>query len=294
MKILPFKVPKTGQESFHIQVDDDEHFYEYLHTHPEIQITYVIESKGTLVAGDHIGTFSPDRLYVMGPDLPHVFKNDPEYFAGIGLRAHSISIFLLQEIIGSSFAQLPETGGLKDFIQGTHRGLVYGEKSAKALKPYVDAVFSTEGLKRLIALLVLLDKLSETPDYTYLSGDISRIKFNEKDGRRMDAVYRFSLNESHRPISIEEVAAIASMTPSSFCRFFKKRTRKSYIAFLSEIRIGNACMLLQSSDMPVSEISYMCGFINLSNFNRQFRIHKGISPSKFRKDSRTNISIPTE
>jgi AraC-like DNA-binding protein len=291
MKILPFQVPKTGQESFHIQVDDNEHFYEYLHAHPEIQITYMIEGKGTLIAGDYIGPFSPGRLYVIGSEQPHVFKSNPEYFTGSGLRAHSVSIFIQKEMLGAALMQLPETNTLNDFVQRTHRGMAFGEKSSEPLQPLVEEIFATQGMKRLIALLALLDRLSENTDYTYLSADISKLKFNEKEGKRLDAVYSFSLNELHRQISIDEVAKIASMTPSSFCRFFKKRTRKSYIAFLNEIRIGNACKLLQYSDLPVSEISYQCGFTNLSNFNRQFRIQKGISPSQFRKNCRTDTMV---
>ena len=76
MKVIPFNVPHTSREAFRSQVDRLPHFYNALHAHPEIQIMLILKSEGTLIAGDYVGRFEAGDLYVMGSNLPHVFRND--------------------------------------------------------------------------------------------------------------------------------------------------------------------------------------------------------------------------
>jgi AraC-like DNA-binding protein len=85
-------------------------------------------------------------------------------------------------------------------------------------------------------------------------------------------------------ISLETISEVANMTKNAFCKYFKKRTNKTYFRFLNELRIEHACkLLIDDNDMAIADIAYKSGFKNLSNFNRQFKFIKGINPNKFRK-----------
>jgi AraC-like DNA-binding protein len=84
--------------------------------------------------------------------------------------------------------------------------------------------------------------------------------------------------------TLEEVAEIACMSPTAFCRFFKSHTNKTYIQFLNEVRIGNACNLLINNDLSISEICYMTGFNNTAHFNNQFRKILGVTPSEYKHE----------
>ena len=59
--------------------------------------------------------------------------------------------------------------------------------------------------------------------------------------------------------------------------------RKTYVSFLNEIRVANACKLLRNEDLSVAMVAYECGFNNLSNFNRNFKKVRGCSPTEYRK-----------
>ena len=86
------------------------------------------------------------------------------------------------------------------------------------------------------------------------------------------------------PISLDEVSDIVSMNKTSFCRYFKKRTKKTFTHFLNEIRIGHACNLLTEGSYSISESAYLSGYNSPSHFNKQFHTIKKISPSEFSKN----------
>jgi AraC-like DNA-binding protein len=98
----------------------------------------------------------------------------------------------------------------------------------------------------------------------------------------MDRVMRYLQQRVAEPVTLEEVAAVAHLTPTAFCRFFKASTGKTLVGYLHELRVGMASRLLLETDLPVSEVALESGFPNLSNFNRRFREQKGVSPREFR------------
>ena len=284
MKVLPFKIPKTSQESFRLQIDHQPYFYDYLHQHPEVQITYIVESEGKAIIGDHIGSFAPGDLYVIGPNLPHVFRNDASYYDGLaGKKAHAISIFFEWQSFGDKFLSLPEVKSVSEFSRLSGRGLMIHEPARSYVVKLMRKLFKTSEMERLIVLLEILRLLSETTGMKMLTASGVYNDFNEEDGKRLDAVYRFTMSQFSRRITLHEVAAIANMTVNSFCRYFKRRTRKSYIDFLTEVRIGQACKLLQHDDRSISQVCFEVGFNNLSNFNRKFKELNDCTPSEFRR-----------
>lgn len=286
MKVLPFKVPKTQNESFQTQVEDLPHFYGELHSHPEIQITYIKKGSGTLIAGDYIGPFEPGKIYILGPNQPHVFRNSPEYFReGSKLRVYGISIFINKELFGKPFMGLPEISQLYDFFNRTERGMALNASISHEILPLILKFIDSQGFSKMTTLFNLLEKLILTNGYTFLSSVAQEKQLNPKDGDRMNSVIHFTMNEYSRDITLDEVAEVARLTPQSFCRYFKMHTRKSYFAFLNEVRIGNACLLLQKNDSTITQIAYSCGFNNLSNFNRIFKSITGNTPKKFQKES---------
>lgn len=284
MKVLPFNVYKTDNESFLVQIENNAHFYGELHSHPEIQITYIRESTGTLVAGDHIGTFGPGDLIIIGSNQPHVFRNDPEYFNGeVGLKARCISLFIRKNMFGEEFMSMPEVASLSDFFTLSDRGMLPDKTESAKMLPLIHAFRTSEGFSKLVVLFNLLEKIIACPNYKLLSSSVPKKELNEKEGKRINSIYQFTLKEYTNSISIGQVAEIANLTPQSFCRYFKKHTRKSYTGFLNEIRIGHACKMLQDSNTTITNICFESGFRNLSNFNRQFKALMGLSPKEYRK-----------
>ena len=285
MKILPFKIPKTTAESFVVQEDHQPYFYDLLHQHPELQLTVILEGNGTLFLGDYVGEFTEDEIYVIGSNVPHVFKSDQSYYDNDSkLHCHSLSIFFDESSFGSNFFQLPEMLEVKEFIATAARGIKVTCSKRQLIKQQIISLLSLKGIDRLLGFLKIIKDLTASDcEYIFLGMEQPTTMVNELDGKRLNQIIQFSSREYNRNISLEEIAEIANMTPTSFCRFFKQRTRKSYINFLNELRISKSLKLLMNKDISIVEICYQVGFNNLSNFNRRFKQVTGYSPSNYRK-----------
>lgn len=292
MKILPFKIPKTSEESFRLQEDHESHFYDHLHQHPEVQLTQILSSEGKVIVGDFIGTFKAGDIFLIGPNLPHVFRNDSKYYTSLhDGQAHSLTVFFEWQTFGDKFLSLPELTHLQEFSKLSQRGLFVQEPVKTRISRLMKLLFKKTGMDRMITLLKILSVLSEYKHVEPLASSGTYNEFDEIDGKKLADIYRFTMNEYHRKISLDEVASIAHMTTNSFCRYFKKRTRKSYIDFLTEIRLGQAKKLLQQKNLSISQISIEVGFNNLSNFNRKFREMCSITPTEFRKIQENKMEL---
>nr|WKN35393.1 AraC family transcriptional regulator [Tunicatimonas sp. TK19036] len=284
MKILPFKIPQSGDGAILLQTDNQPYFYDALHQHPEIQISCILQSSGTLFLGDYIDNFTPGDVFVIGSNIPHVFKNDPIYYAeNSEVNAYMLTVFLSPTALGKEFLKLPESAGLAEFIRMSKQGIKVHGTAREILVEMLTEIQSQDGLDRMITFLNIIRIIINAEESQTLSSHMIDFDVNEREGHRLNAVIRFTLNEYHRPITLEEVAEITNLSAPAFCRFFKKRTRKSYVSFLNELRIGKACKLLLDKDLSISEICYNAGFKNISHFNRKFRAILGVTPSEYRK-----------
>ncbi len=282
MRVVPFRIPKSTQEAFRVQVDDIPYLYNHLHQHPELQITLIQQSEGTLMAGDYLGRFGAGDVFIIGSGQPHVFRNDEKYFRGEG-RALSISIFFDDTTLGEYFWQLPELSFLRQFLHNSYGGFKVTREKRKLLEEKLLELTTHEGIDKLIIFLEILRLLADQEDLQPLSLQLFQRSIKTFDGSRLNQVLEFTFREYHRPIKLEEAAAVANLTVEAFCKYFKTRTRKTYINFLNEIRINNACRMLTENDDPVAGICFSAGFNNLSHFNRLFKKVNGLTPVEYRK-----------
>jgi AraC-like DNA-binding protein len=282
MKIVPFKIPKNTAEAFRVQVDEMPHLYNHLHQHPEIQLTFIKQSQGTLVAGDYVGPFNAGDVFVIGPNQPHVFRNDKSFFKKRS-KAIAISIFFDETTIHPLFWQLPELIALKNFLRNSSSGYRLTGEKKKRIAAILEQLMQAEGIDKLISFLEILKELSTRKNLEPLARQMIQRNINSYDGKRLNKVLEFTFQAYHRPVKLEEVAAVANLSVEAFCKYFKTRTRKTYIRFLNEIRINHACKLLAEEELTIADIGYESGFSNLSNFNRIFKKIKGVSPRDFRK-----------
>lgn len=279
-KVLPFKIPKTTTASLILQEDIEPYFYDKLHQHEEYQLTYILSGTGTVVHGEYVGSFEEGDVFLMGSNVPHVFRCDKSYYEGEKL-AHSISIFFSSAQLGSLLTVFPELKRISRFLEQA----MLGGRAEGNLKEEIGAgiskIFELKEFDRLIHFFQLLHQLSNDSRWRPLLEQVAR-RVKEQDGKRLDDIFSYTLSNYQRPISIEEIADVANMNQSSFCRYFKQHTRKSYIDFLNEYRIQKACNFLSEPDNSIAQVAYEVGFTNLSNFNRQFKRLKGQTPTDFK------------
>jgi AraC-like DNA-binding protein len=284
VKVVPFSVPSTLREAFRFQFDEADHFYDQLHQHPELQIMLILKSEGTLVAGDYIGRFEPNDLFIIGSEQPHVFRNDESYYQQKKKgKAKAISLYIHEKYVGETFWNLDEMKAVREFIKSAGRGFKVTGKAKEELTQFIYKIKEEKGLSKLFTFLQLLQLIAETKDLVPLSVTAHHGDNQIDEGKRMNGILHFTFKESHRKIYLHEVAEIANLSVEAFCRYFKIRTRKTYTTFLNEVRVSNACRLLMNKEVSIQDVCYQAGFSNISNFNRIFKRVTGKAPSNYLK-----------
>ena len=277
MKVLPFQIPKPEHDALIYQENKELIFFDKLHQHEEIQVSYILEGEGTLIVGDTINYYKKGDVIAIGSNLPHVFKSD----TSTNKTSAMLTLFFSKTAFGAHFFELEELKELKPFFKKVDYGFKVSSKSNK-LEGLFSQLHNGSKFQRFTILLEILKLLSRSK-YHPLSSFIYDKKYTDIEGKRMRDVMDFTIQHYHQQISLDDIAQIAAMTKNAFCKYFKKRTNKSYFKFLNELRIENASKLLQSDKgLSIAEIADSSGFNNISNFNRQFKSLKQISPSAFR------------
>ncbi|MBP93168.1 MAG: AraC family transcriptional regulator [Flavobacteriaceae bacterium] len=279
MKVLPFKIPKPERDAFVFQADYELAFYDKLHQHEEIQFSIILEGEGTLIVGDTVNFYSKNDILILDSHMPHVFKSDVTSCK----HSHMLSLFFTKESFGTDFFNLEELQELQPFFKRSKHGFKVTSHK-KVLKELFLKLESSSKLERFIILLQTM-KIATKANYQSLSSFVYNKKYSDNEGKRMRDVLAFTMNQYTTDITLDAVAEVSNMTKNAFCKYFKKRTNKTYFQFLNELRIENACKLMQTQiDSSISEIAFQSGFNNISNFNRQFKLIKGKSPNTYRKN----------
>lgn len=262
----------------------DQLFSTNFHFHKEIQINYIVEGTGQRVIGDNISNFEKDELTLLGSNLPHVwYSNHPSQPEK--KQAISITLFIDVEKCLNILGQFQETHNIRSFFNQMERGVIFTGKSKAQLTKLLFAINEAENLERTIYFLQLLNQLTKTEDFQYISSTSYRNRYSSQEfkGNQIDHIIRFVLENYNKDIKLDEAAEMANMTKQAFCRFFKARTQKSFIQFVNETRISIACQEIMKNDNLISNVAYDCGFSSLSNFNKIFKSIKGITPRQFKE-----------
>jgi AraC-like DNA-binding protein len=285
MKVLQFTIPVPGDRNIIIRRDILPYFYPHLHRHDEIQLTWIQKGEGTLVVDNNMHPFGPNQIYYIGANQPHVFKSDPVYFAAKSIRTvQALTIHFNPKGKLNSLFALEEMNAANLFFQKHNNGFVVPDNHVSDISHKMQLVSKCKGMEQIIAFIDLLKKFSTISKLKELSSTTSLNTVSEHDGIRLSNIYHFIMANHAKQITLEDVAKQAHMTPQAFCRYFKKRTLHTFVSFLNEVRINEACKKLTTGDtdsVSISNIAYNCGFNTITNFNRVFKSVVGKSPSEY-------------
>lgn len=250
------------------------------HSHPEYEIILILESTGRRIVGDSITEFSAVDLCMFGENLPHTFYtkglSDNEAIKQVVIQFH-------ENFLGPGFFDRKPFKKIKELFQLSSRGIVFSGQTRIDLSQRIQALTSKGLTETIIDLLDILHLLSLSNDYTLLASPAFIQNLNNDESSRMSNVYEYIFENFKRDPTLDEVASIAHLSPSAFCRYFKKLTRKTLSEFMIDLRIGYACKLLQGHNMGISQVSIESGFNNVSYFNRKFKALKGVTPMEYQR-----------
>ena len=283
MKPQLLKVTSNPVGSFNVRRDRIPYLNNRWHYHSEVELIFFKEGNGTQFIGDSIKRFRSGDVVLVGAQLPHYWRFDDAYFNGEKEAADIAVVHFGEDFWGSSFLNLPENKTIRMVLEKAQRGIqVQGDNRAR-IGELIEALLIAEGPKRIMLLMESLMAIESSPNNNILSSMGFHHDYAETENDRINAIYNYSLANFKRKIQMEEMAAVANISPNSFCRYFKSRTRKTYTQFISEIRVGHACKLLIEDSMNVKQICYESGFHNFASFHKHFKMITGKSPLSYQK-----------
>ena len=251
------------------------------HSHPEYEIKHNHESSRQRKEGDSITNFTAVDLCLFGSNLPHKFHSK-----GISSKdaVSQVVIQFHENFLGMGFFDRKPFQQIRELLNRSNRGLCFTAGTKTSMSERIQRLPGKNPAEAIIDVLHILHQLSLSEDYFFLSSPGFRHpSAPDEDGSRMSSVYDYIVQHFKRDLTLEEVAAVAHLSPTAYCRYFKKFTRKPLSEFLIDFRIGHACRLLQNSQLGISQISAEAGFKKVPNFNRIFKAIKGQTPKEYQR-----------
>lgn len=283
------KVSKGPNYSFSVRQDVVPYINNRWHYHEEIELIHFKHGEGTQFVGDSIVRFKSGDVILVGSNLPHYWRYDDKYFEEHPAESAEARVAHFSESLwGSHFLQLPENTMLRTMLERSRRGLAIQGKTAKEVAKVLEKLIEAEGTTRLILLLTALSLVANCKEVSTLSSIGFKSELIESEKNRINDIYEYSVKNFKGKISLEEIASIANMSPNSFCRFFKSRTRKTYSQFIIELRVGFACKLLIENNLSIKQVCYESGFNNFTSFHQYFKKITGKSPLTYQREFVSN------
>ncbi len=285
MQPILFNVQTTTKSTFHLEEQAAPHAYHAFHYHPEVQLTLVRQGCGTVRVGDIYSRFETGNLYLIGSNTPHAFidpavENQPQSEEG-GYQL--LSLFFKESTFSSTFFQMPELAAVSRLFVEASQGIKYPLSIGRSVESLLLQLRDAVGIDRIVQLLNIFHVLTACSNRVLLANPPGAAPLPISSSSRMHRVFDYIARNFHQPITLEEIADYANLSKYAFCRYFKRITNKSFVAYLNEFRTGRACKLLAKEHYSVSQIGALVGFNNLSNFNRQFKKFMHCTPSTYRK-----------
>lgn len=286
MKLEQTKITSYTNSTVSVLNREESFFQSPFHSHPELELVYVKESFGKRIIGNSVMPFEPGDMVFLGSDLPHVWLNDEVYYQGIStLKANAIVVYFSKDIFGPAFYELKETQKINELFFQAGKGISIIGKTNKQIAKKLEKLILKKDFEVIIGLFEILSLLSESQDRVYINNEAYSTAHKDSKKDRLSEVFQYVNENYKKDIVLIEIAAIANMTPTSFCRMFKLKTKKSFVEYLNEIRVSKACKFLLETDLSMSEIAYECGYKTASNFNKLFKKFMGMTPSEFKKSA---------
>jgi AraC-like DNA-binding protein len=292
MKVLQFTIPVPYDKSVIVESVRKSYHYPYLHRHKEVQLTWIKKGEGTLIAGNNMYEYVSGDLFLLGANMPHVFKSNPEYFvANSGKEVEALTIFFnIDGTLARTF-ELPEMKQCAAFIKQHQQGFKFPNYVKEEVSGSMINLQYKAGIDQLVAFFNLINVITNVktkldPLCTY--ENLPAITDNE--GIRIGGIYNYIIMHYGEGLTLEDVAKIAFMTPESFCRYFKKHTGRTFVSFLNELRTSEVCKKLIAHRFEnINTIAYKCGFKSITNFNRVFKLVIGVTPKSYLDNYHNNV-----
>lgn len=232
-------------------------------------IHYVISGKGTYRQGEKTYHLQEGDLFIVYPYRQVCYEadeKDPWEYTWVGFSGSDVATILR----GTDFEE--------------ERPILRANGKNERIKKYIMDIYEAKGLSfesamemtgRLYLFLAYLVRNSKNSPFFAQQGYI----YAKKAADYIASHYSY-------PITVEEVADYVGVSRSYLFRCFQDYVNTSPKMYLTEVRIRQACGLLEKSDLSVSAIARSVGFVDGLYFSKAFKKRKGLSPRDYQKQAR--------
>ena len=268
---------KRGIQSFLAFAINQNRFDFFWHYHPEYELTLIAKGKGRRLIGDNHEYFESGDLVLIGPGLPHTWVSD----SSMKGKSEAVVIQFSVDFI-ERFAELDELSAINKLLLYAKQGVAFKGNNSAAVKELIKRLPEKRGVEKITGLMHILNELSKLRSVSLASSFYQPLRGLENE-KRINKVCQYIQKHAAEPLSIKKAAVLINLSPSAFCKFFKRMTGKTFSDYVNDIRITNVCSHLLASDRQIAEIAYGNGFETLTYFNRIFMKKINMRPSSYRK-----------
>ncbi|MFN8356119.1 MAG: AraC family transcriptional regulator [Spirosomataceae bacterium] len=282
MSVIYHEITPLTQSDCFMVFDRHKSTFDFpVHYHEEYELNFIENARGAKrIIGDNIEVIQDFELVLVGANLPHGWlSNDSDE----ELRIHEITIQFHKDLFDDKFLRRNQLSFLRTLLERSSRGILFSQETIMAIKPRLIELSKKSGFDSVLELISILHDLSVSRNMRMLTSSSFVNENISYNSRRIETAFEFMRANYQREITLDEIAKMVNMAEVSFCRFIKKRTGKTFIDCLNDIRLGHASRLLIDTTFTVAEVSYKCGFNNLSYFNRVFKKKYNCTPKDFRQ-----------
>lgn len=268
-----------------------------LHCHDFLQINYISEGECIHFLDNKNYDVKKGDIFVIPPDIPHCIKKKENCSATIyeiELTPNFInnSVNTGNKPLSSSDSIFWDFTYLSPFmvdLPHVHPGFSLPENIMhKTESLFADMLCEytqrDEGFEYVISgyLLSLLTLIGREYKKAINSNEDSKLYITRKQNI-IDAI-EYINNHYGENITVSDIAKRSYLSPSYFKSLFKYFTSKTFVEYLTDVRISHAAILLRQTDMKVIDIAYETGFNYVNHFNRVFKQIMNVTPLQYRKN----------
>jgi len=277
--------PLMGKDFLYIADRRKKEFTYPIHNHEVFELNFVEHASGVRrIVGDSSEVIDNyDLVLITSPDLEHVWEQN----ACKSEEIREVTIQFDMDFSDEGFMGRNPFNSMRKMLNEARKGLCFPLSAIMKVYSLIDTLSAIkDGFYAVQQFLTILYELSKSEGARTLATSSYAKVDVESDSRRVLKVKNYINKNYMEEIRLNTLADLAGMSSSAFSRFFKLHTGKNLSDYIIEIRLGFASRALVDTSRSISEISFDCGFNNLSNFNRIFKKKKGCSPSEFRENYR--------
>jgi AraC-like DNA-binding protein len=253
-----------------------------IHFHPEYEINFIYNAKGAKrTVGDHIEEIDNYELVMVGPNIYHGwedYKNDPNE------TLHEITIQFPENLFDSLIINKNILEPIKELFKSADSGVLFSTETAIKLESKLSSLNSKSPFENFLTFQSLLYDLAVSKNQKLLTSMSFKECSDSFKSVKVEKIFSYIKSNYSEVIRLEDAASMVNMTVITFSRLIKQQTGKTFVEFVNELRLGVATRKLIETNESISEICFVCGFNNISNFNRVFKKSKNCTPSEFRNN----------